>query len=282
MSETILNNAEVGTENIENEVQTGQTPPDTAAVVETANWRDALPEDLRGEESLKLVNDVNALAKSYVHAQKMMGADKIAVPSKHATPEDWKAVFNKIGLPSELDKYDVKLNENTALDEDFLNSFKEKAFNSNVLPHQAQEMMDWYNEKAAESVANQQKSYESAQEESIGSLRAEFGEAYDSKIQMANSTLIEIGGEELANKIIASNAANDPDVIRLLVKIGDAYGDDSLRGDAKEGQTGMSPADAETEIQRLMLDPIYHDKSHPGHVGMMNDMAKLFKAVSPE
>ena len=33
------------------------------------------------------------LLKSYKHAQSLVGADKIPVPNKHATDEDWNEVF---------------------------------------------------------------------------------------------------------------------------------------------------------------------------------------------
>ncbi len=39
---------------------------------------DSLPEDLRGEPSLRTFTDPASLAKSYVNAQRMIGADKIA------------------------------------------------------------------------------------------------------------------------------------------------------------------------------------------------------------
>ena len=57
-----------------------------------ANWYEGLPDDLKGEESLKLFHDVPSLAKSLVHAQKQFGVDKIPVPTKYSTPEDWQKI----------------------------------------------------------------------------------------------------------------------------------------------------------------------------------------------
>ena len=40
------------------------------------------------------------MAKSLVNAQSMIGVDKIAIPGKHATDEDWGEVWRK-GLPGQ-------------------------------------------------------------------------------------------------------------------------------------------------------------------------------------
>ena len=66
------------------------------------NWKDTLPDDLKAEKALESIQDIPGLAKSYIHAQKMIGSDKIPVPNKYATDEDWQAVYNKLGRPRTL------------------------------------------------------------------------------------------------------------------------------------------------------------------------------------
>ena len=56
---------------------------------------DGLPEDLRSEPSLKNFTNAGDLAKSYLHAQRMVGADKIPVPGKHSTEEDWNMIYSR-------------------------------------------------------------------------------------------------------------------------------------------------------------------------------------------
>ena len=70
-----------------------------------ANWKDALPEDVKQDPSMQAIQTVDNLAKSYVNAQKMIGADKIIVPNKYAEENEWKDVFTKLGLPESPDKY---------------------------------------------------------------------------------------------------------------------------------------------------------------------------------
>ena len=71
--------------------EVGQAPSETTAVQETS-WKDSLPEEIRGHKSLETIKDVGSLAKGFVHAESMIGSDKIAVPGKWATDDDWSAV----------------------------------------------------------------------------------------------------------------------------------------------------------------------------------------------
>ena len=59
--------------------ETGSVEAPVDAPVETgsSDWLDSIDEALKTEPSLSDIKDVNSLAKSYVHAQKMIGADKI-------------------------------------------------------------------------------------------------------------------------------------------------------------------------------------------------------------
>jgi hypothetical protein len=105
------------------EIQATQTEQQTtASEVPTTNaatstptsvdWRTSLPEELKSEKSLSSITDIAGLAKSYVHAQKLIGADKIPVPNKHATEDDWNAVYEKLGRPKSAEDYKLNVPDN--------------------------------------------------------------------------------------------------------------------------------------------------------------------------
>ena len=62
---------------------------DTNTPTQNTDWKASLSDEIRNEKSLENISDISSLAKGYVHAQKLVGADKIPVPNKHATEEDW-------------------------------------------------------------------------------------------------------------------------------------------------------------------------------------------------
>ena len=70
----------------ENEVLDASTEPD---------FLDSIPEDLRTESSFADINNVQDLARSYHNAQKMVGADKVAIPGPNADDSDSTAGTGK-------------------------------------------------------------------------------------------------------------------------------------------------------------------------------------------
>ena len=91
--------------------QTEAAPVTDAA---PASFIDTLPEDLRGEPSLRNFTDTAGLAKSYVHAQKMIGVDKLPLPGKSATDEEWNNVYERLGRPNAPTEYDFESVEGIA------------------------------------------------------------------------------------------------------------------------------------------------------------------------
>ena len=87
------------------------------------SWKEALPEDVREDPSMEAIQTVDNLAKSYVNAQKMIGADKIIVPNKYAEANEWQDVFTKLGLPESVDKYEISAKEE--VDQEFFDKFKQ-------------------------------------------------------------------------------------------------------------------------------------------------------------
>jgi hypothetical protein len=63
----------VATEPITNSVLGSST------VGDNQNWRDTLPEELKNDPTLQNLNDVESLAKTVIHQQKMIGS-RIPMP----------------------------------------------------------------------------------------------------------------------------------------------------------------------------------------------------------
>ena len=106
---------EVQSEQTENVVQNNTEATPQTVLTETeqpkeVNFKDLIPENFREEKALDNFNNMEDFVKSYLHAQKLVGADKIPVPNKHATEEDWNEVFKRLGAPSDPNdyKYDFK------------------------------------------------------------------------------------------------------------------------------------------------------------------------------
>ncbi len=139
------------------ETTTENTTQTTTETPPPKFWEAFQTPELKDNASVKKFNDVESLAKSYVNLEKTFGKDKITVPDQHATDEDWRGVFSKLGLPENPDKYELKAD---GLDPEFIKEFKKTAHESGMLPRQVQKAVDWYTGKTkatAEAIQNQEK-----------------------------------------------------------------------------------------------------------------------------
>ena len=64
-------------------VAKGDTPaPQTS-------WKDSISEDYRNDPNIEKFTEIDALAKSYINATKMIGQDKVAIPNNNSTEDQW-------------------------------------------------------------------------------------------------------------------------------------------------------------------------------------------------
>ena len=90
------------------------------------NFKDLIPESFKEEKALDNFNNMEDFVKSYLHAQKLVGADKIPVPNKHSTEEDWHEVFKRLGAPETPEDYKYNLKD-VELDQNQVQEFNKEA-----------------------------------------------------------------------------------------------------------------------------------------------------------
>jgi hypothetical protein len=254
-----------------------------AAQAAITDWRTSIPEDIRNEPSLQHITDVGNLAKSYVNAQKMVGQDKIPLPTKYATDQDWTNVFNKLGRPDSPDKYEIKPPQGKSFDDNILKEFKQAAHAANLLPQQVQKVIDWYGQVTDK--VNQQVT-EKTQAERVNAenaLKTEWGNAFDTKVSKARQALKDFADPNDIKYIEESGLGNNPVLIKMLAKMGESVSEDKFRGDAKTS-VAQTPAEALAEFNKILhnMDHPYHNRKHPAHYEAQAEMQKLSQAAFPE
>ena len=243
--------------------QTEAAPVTDAA---PASFIDTLPEDLRGEPSLRNFTDTAGLAKSYVHAQKMIGVDKLPLPGKSATDEEWNNVYERLGRPNAPTEYDFESVEGFA-DPD-LATFKQIAYDTGLNGKQAERMAKAFAEAATQEGQARETQVETVLTETKAQLEKEFGKAFDQKMKMAKSAATQLLGSidpldtiELADGRLLGD---HPDIIRLFVNLADQMGEDTLEGETND--LIMTPQEANRNLMEITAkDTPYWDKSHPQH-----------------
>lgn len=252
----------------------------TPSVTIPENWKDALPEDLKADPSLSSIMDIQSLAKSYIHGQKMIGKDKIIVPDKFATDEDWNKVYQKLGLPESPDKYEFKYTD--GMDEDFVKGFKELAVKNGILPRQADKLFEFYNSHVEKVISTNEAENKRLFEESVNGLKKEWGQGYERKLQAASGLFNQLADEDSKKVFNESGLGNNPAVIKLFAKLAEQMGEDKFVNANNLGSVGLTPSEAQQKINEIYgnKDHPYYNKNHPSHKDAISEMNKLFEAVS--
>jgi hypothetical protein len=256
------------------------------------DWRADLPEDIRADPSLATFKAkdhkeaLGVIAKSYIHAQKLVGVDKIAKPNDKWTPEQWKAFNKEMGVPETHDKYSVpkfEFAEGLTLDEKKLDGYKKIFHEAGVTPKQAEKIMVAYFADVNGDFTGRAESQKAAMLSATNELKQEFGDKYDAKLDIARSVLKKYGSDTLLQKLESSGLANDPEVVRMFAKLGEGMMEDRAGGSG-DGLILQEATQANQEINRLKSDADFqtalNTRGHAGHKAAVEKWLDLHKAAA--
>ena len=240
------------------------------------NFKDLIPDNFKEDKSLNNFNNMEDLLKSYKHAQSLVGADKIPVPNKHATEEDWNEVFKRLGAPEKPEdyKYDFKDQE---MDSQQVSEFNKTAHKLGLLPKQAEGLIKYYNEMNGNIAENQEDQAAQSQLATETELKKEFGPQFSKRLDQAKKLAVNsLGSDFLENTYLkdGSRLGDNLNVIKAFSQLADKLSEDEIiKGDGSEYMTAK---DLEKEINELTQEgSAYWSKTHPNHNKAVQEVLKL-------
>lgn len=283
MSESLLNTSTPPVDGNTTQTTDASNPP-PASVTIPENWKEVLGEDFRNDPSLQSINTLQDLAKSYVNAQKLVGADKIQLPNKYDDGTQLRNVLNKLGLPTKLDEYDIKPKEIEIANEELFNQFKVQAHKLGILPNQAKGIFEFLHTQSVEQDNQLVEQMKKQEEEAVQNLQKEWGAAFKNKVQLAQSAVKHIAGEDetLYNMLISPQFGNNPAIVKAFARVGEMLSEDKIINGIAKDDMAKSPAEAQKEIETIYGDKThpYNLPAHPRHAAAVKEMQELFKLTS--
>ncbi len=250
-------------------VETGQAPSGEA------DWLDTLPPELSADPSLQQIGSVEAMAKSFINAQKMVGAEKVAIPGNWATDEDWELVYNKLGRPQESGDYDLG-----EMSGDMADWFRDEAYKSGLTDRQASRLAKAYEEFSGQQVSMSEEAIEAHRNEIADELRKEYGGEFEAKLERANDLLREFEAPDLSDiqladgTLLGDNAELTRFIVRLSDYVAEQMSEDQLAG--RDSRPGISESDLQARISEMTAkNSPYWEKMHPDHDRIVNEVFRL-------
>jgi hypothetical protein len=250
-------------------------------------WKNALPEDLRHEVSLDTFQDIPEMVKQYVNAQKMIGKNKIAIPTDNSTPSEWDAFYTALGRPKTKDDYKINIPQGyeTLFDETMVNNFKDIAHKCGLSQKQMDMLIDFRRQEMDRTLEvieqQEQKEYEAAEK----LITESAGEALDSMMHDANLLLADempdAGKREKLLEALNSNSLR-PYVIEFLANIQRKYRAQHSGLPAGDAPSAMTPASLEAKANELMATPGYltgemKNTNPAGYARITQEITDLYK-----
>ena len=266
-----MSNEQITQETVPVETTTTETAqPTTVANADTpiSSWKDSISEDFRNDPSIEKFTEIDALAKSYINATKMIGQDKIVIPTKNSGQEAWDEAYTKLGRPESPEKYtfDVK-SDVVNMDEGAIKSFAEQSHKLGLNNKQAEGILDFYKNNM-EGTAQQAKiDTETAQSQAEQELRQEWGRDFDGKVKQAGALAKANINPEVLDMTLSNGTrlGDHPEIIKGFAKIAGMMSEDKIV--STESENVNTVADIETEISAITndTDGPYWNKQHPDH-----------------
>jgi hypothetical protein len=250
-------------------------------------FAETLPEDIRGEAAFRDIKDLGGLAKSYLHAQRLIGRDPSTVLPIPGTDDadGWNTIYTRLGRPEQADGYQLPappegLTENPELK----TAFQQAAHKAGLSQRQAADLAAWWNGAMAQTVQGQNGAQQRTEAAGEATLKQEWGAAYDEKLHLARSAMAHYGDEQVIAYYDKTRLGNDPAVLKMFAKIGSQLAEDGLVGRG-EGAGRASPAEAQQQISGLQKDAAfmksYMDRRDPGHAAAVQRMQGLYDFAYP-
>jgi len=198
-----------------------ETPSEVASGGSGNDFLQMIPEELREHPSISPIKDVENLARSYVNAQRLIGADKIAVPV-NPTDEDLDRIYDRLGRPEKPGDYGIDVDGNV-ITEELATNYADVAHKLRLTPDQAKGVLDYYRSTVEQSGAASLEAAEVAKEQTVESLRSEWGRAFDQKVEAAAQVAQEFGNPDMFNITLAdgSKLGDNAEFIKAFAKIAD-------------------------------------------------------------
>ena len=260
-----------------NVVSGGDTP--------VANWKSSISEEFRSDPNIEKFTEIDALAKSYINATRMIGQDKVAVPNKNSTEDQWNEVYSKLGRPESADKYALNIeSEAVIMDEGAIKSFAEQSHKLGLNNTQAQGILEFYKNNMESNMQRATVDTETAQAQAETELRAEWGKEFDNQVAKAGALAKANMNPEILDLQMqdGTRIGDHPEIIKGFAKIAGMLSEDKLV--STESESVNSIKDLQSEISAITnnTDGPYWNSQHPDHEKMVQQVYTLREMAQPK
>ena len=241
-------------------------------------WTKDFDAEVRMDKGISSFKTVKDLVKSYVSVRKMVGKEKIAIPTDKSSLSEWEAFYEAGGRPKTMADYKLNYPKDMPVpeNEDMRKTFIDFAYKNGVSQKQMAGMYDLYNGYMKKEYEKQVQSQEFSKQEAVASLRESWGLAYEQRVHFGNVAVEEgAEGDDGFKERLISKFGNDADFIRYSSNLGNKFSEHRTIS-----QNIPTPADYQTQIDELMSNPLYTKGTQTERMRIAGQLVQLREKMS--
>lgn len=285
--------------------------PSPAAPAAEGNWRDNLPDEVKGSESLSKFESVSDLSQAYLNLEKHTG-NAIRIPGEDASPEArqdfidklqknapqlmvkpdpenadaMKEFYQTLGQPTDPKQYEIpeyKDDQGNVLPLDMsqAEAFRDIAMEANLTKAQYSSIVD----KITQSNMAAEMEQQTAFIEQAKALRTEWGQAYDDRYRQAAEVAAKTDAPEQLLEMFKTGWV-DSSTIKYFHSLAQRFAGEGneIKNQGSNGPDANAPAEAQEKINEILNNKkhAYWDAHHPEHKAAIAKMVNLQKEANPD
>lgn len=227
---------------------------------------------------------VEDLGRSYLSLEKLLGREKVPVPTDDNDDEGWNRWYAAMGRPEAPDKYEFQrpdLPQDLPYDEEMEKDFRAWAHKNGLNKRQANNFYDGFVKRQVERHAAYHDHQKQSRAKVEMDLRREHGAQYEGKVALARTAIQQFADPDYRAFLDESGLGNDPRMIRAWIRVGEKMtGETRLKG---APQAEAQPADLDRAIAdfRDKFKDALWNKDHPNHDLRNKELRKLYETRFP-
>jgi hypothetical protein len=272
---------ETSTETVKPSTQ--ETKQEATTSTTQSTWKESISETYRNDPNIQKFTEIDALAKSYINATRMIGQDKVVIPTNNSTEDQWNEVYDKLGRPESAEKYSLDVKSKVvSLDDNAVKQFAETSHKLGLNNKQAQGLLEFYKQNMEGTAQQAKVDTETAQAQAEQELRSEWGREFDSKVKQASSLAKANIKPEILDMTLSNGTrlGDHPEIIKGFAKIAGMMSEDKIV--STESESVQSNQSIQDEIDSIINDkasPYWH-KGHPNHDKQVQQVYTLREMLS--
>lgn len=225
-------------------------------------WKSSLRPDLANSPFAQKFEDtpdgLNKAMESYGNLEKLLGHDKVPIPKDINDVEGWNRLSKALGVPDKAEGYGLA-DANIPKDLSDMgltlnkNEFAEVMHAHKVPPAAVKGIWDIYQKKAVDSYQKAMQEHQKTLTQTINSLRGEWGDAYETNVELGQMVINKFSDTQDTNDYITSSLSKDPRGIKFLAKLGNEFAENKI-GEFQMKRFTLTPEQAMEEVMKIKMD----------------------------